>query len=71
MATRQGVEAGGHYFECGSYRDVLMVSDNKRSWHVRKIVSITKDDFIDEHHKCWVYARYPRRDEVKEIKFAD
>jgi hypothetical protein len=59
-------------FEVGKdYNDVVMVSDDNVVWYIDILNSVS----IDGHFNCtvgeWVYCRYPRKDEINEIKFID
>lgn len=59
-------------FEVGKdYKDVVMVSDDNKVWYIDILNSVS----IDGHFNCtggeWVYCRYPRKEEINEIKFSN
>lgn len=53
------------------YNDVVMVSDDNYGWYSRILKSIANNRFIDNNGNAWIYARYPKRNEINEIKFVD
>lgn len=59
-------------FEVGKdYNDVVMVSDDNYGWYSRILKSIANNRFIDNNGNAWMFARYPKKREINEIKFID
>lgn len=57
-------------FEVGKdYNDVVMVSDDNYGWYSRILKSIANNRFIDNNGNAWMFARYPKKGEINEIKF--
>ena len=53
------------------YNDVVMVSDDNYGWYSRILKSIANNRFIDNNGNAWMFARYPKKEEINEIKFID
>ncbi len=53
------------------YNDVVMVSDDNYGWYSRILKSIANNRFIDNNGNAWMFARYPKKSEINEIKFID
>lgn len=53
------------------YNDVVMVSNDNYGWYSRILKSISNNKFIDNNGNAWIYARYPRKEEINEIKFSN
>ena len=65
-------------FEIGKqYNDVVMVSDDNKNWCIDllRVVNIDEDDNFSPYFNClnnnWKYCRYPRKNEINEIKFVN
>lgn len=59
-------------FEVGKdYNDVVMVSDDNTVWYIDILKSVSIDGYFECTGGEWVYARYPRKNEINEIKFVD
>ena len=53
------------------YNDVVMVSDDNYGWYSRILKSIANNRFIDNNGNAWMFARYPKKEEINEIKFSN
>lgn len=57
----------------GGYNDVVMVSSDNINWHCHLLTSVNNKayPFHSKSGGSWSYCRYPKRNEINEIKFID
>ena len=55
------------------YNDVVRVCDDQLSWELGRLIKVEKDSFpfVLDSDCSWKYCRYPKRNEINEIKFSN